>query len=468
LWLALAACSSALLLATTNLICQDLGAIPLLWVLPLSLYLTSFVICFDHRRWYRREIFQSAYVVFVLVSLRTLAHALDISITAQIGVYCATLFTVCMVCHGELARLKPDPERPTLFYLTIGAGGALGSALVTLIAPRVFDNYWEFQAGLLTCGVLLIAAVLRDGDSWFHKSWRNRWVLLGGAVLVLVGSYHFTAVLLTTEGEHFVIWRTRNFFGVKAVLHDAQGFWLKHGRTMHGMQYENPLLRNEPTLYYQPRSGVGLLLRNYPRISRAGESGPILRVGVVGLGTGTLASYAMPGDYFRFYEVDPSILKLSMGPSPIFTFLQASPARIDIVDGDARSSMREEAIAHDLQRFDILVLDAFSGDAVPVHLLTREAMGIYLQELRGSNSVIAFHITNRELDLRPVVQALNDYYHLFSVEVHSSGAGDWVLSSANPTMLQLPGIPARAEPLRVHHAVLWTDDFSSLIPILRR
>ena len=179
LWLTFAACGSALLLATTNLICQDLGGIPLLWVLPLSLYLLSFVICFDHHRWYRRGAFQAAYIVCALMALRTLAHPLDVSITAQIGIYCATLFTVCMICHGELARLKPNAEQPTLFYLMIGAGGALGSALVTLIAPRVFDDFWEFQIALLTCGVLSVVASVRDRDSWFHKSRRRHWILLG-------------------------------------------------------------------------------------------------------------------------------------------------------------------------------------------------------------------------------------------------------------------------------------------------
>lgn len=469
LWLLLAACSSMMLLATTNLLGQQVAPMPLLWVLPLSLYLLSFIICFDHPRWYRREIFYPLYVPLALLSLKVLPHFQNLPITWLVMIFCSALMAVCMVCHGELARLKPAPQHLTSFYLMVSAGGALGSLFVVLIAPQVFSRFWEFQIALLACGALLLVAVLRDADSWVF---RLRFglggiILFAGVVLMIVGAYRFTTELLDWEEKGAtVVVRTRNFFGVKTVLRVGGMTALVHGHTLHGIQVADPALRNEPTSYYNRASGIGLLLDHYPR--PAGQDG--LRIGVIGMGAGTLAAYGQKGDYFRFYEIDPEIPPFSQGASPIFTFVSSSLARIDVVEGDARIVMQEEASRGEFQKFDVLVVDAFSGDAVPVHLLTREAMDLYSSELRSPQSVIAFHLSSSVLDLRPVVENLAQSSRLASVEVDTPPELQpiWILLSKDLGAFQQPEFAAKAHAVTVTHTVKpWTDDYSNLAQLFR-
>lgn len=465
LWLALAACSSTMLLATTNLICQQVVPIPLLWVLPLSLYLLSFIICFDHARWYRREIFLPFYVVLALLSLKTMPNYSNLLAGELLLIFCSTLFAVCMVCHGELARLKPKPRYLTSFYLLVSAGGVLGSAFVALIAPRIFERFWEFQIGLLGCGVLAAVVLVRDRSSWLYRL-RFGWVVLVVACIVLVaGAYTFTNELREFEGEgDLIVWRTRNFFGTKTVFGMPPGRFLVHGHTLHGMQNANPKIKNEPTSYYIRRSGIGLLLDHYHRPS----TGEGLRVGVIGMGAGTLAAYGQAGDYFRFYEIDPAIAGLSQGSNPIFTFVSASPAHTDIVLGDARVQIQEEEASGNPQRFDVLVVDAFSGDAIPVHLLTREALALYIRQLRAPESVLAFHISNTALDLRPVVEAVARDASLATIEVETAEGDNplWVLAARDKSMLQLPELAGAGRPVQVAKSVKpWTDDYSSVFEL---
>jgi hypothetical protein len=467
-WLALAACASAMLLATTNLICQEIAVIPLLWVLPLCVYLLTFIICFDNERWYRRSIFHSLYALAFFVALSALSQAAGRHILVQIGVFSLVLFSVCMVCHGELVKGKPAREYLSTFYLMIAMGGALGSIFVVLIAPRIFRQFWEFQLSLLFCGVLLLTIVLRDQESWFYKQ-RVLRVLLGVIIIgIIVKGYDYRKTLIRLEGGAFVAFRDRNFFGIKIGLRDQVGNWLVHGQISHGAQLSDPALHDEPTLYYRRLSGIGLIVEHYPRsIDEAGKP-RALRVGVIGLGAGTLAAYGHPGDYYRFYEIDPQVVSLSQGGQPWFTFLKDSPAKIDIVLGDARLSLEKEAARGDFQKFDVLVLDAFNGDSIPVHLLTTEAMALYLLHLRGPDSVIAFHLSNLALDLRPVADGLSREYHMASSEVDRPGVSDWVLTALNPHMMDLPELKERSKPVTVGHAVpLWTDEYSNLFDVLR-
>jgi hypothetical protein len=465
LWLAFAACSSMMLLATTNLICQQVAAIPLLWVLPLSLYLLSFIICFDHARWYVRGIFLAAYVVLALWSLNALPRYSVIEVVPLVALFCSTMFAVCMVCHGELFRLRPRAQYLTSFYLSVSAGGVLGSAFVALIAPQIFDRFWEYQIALLGCGVLAVIAIARDRSSFVHQ-WKLGWLLLGACALgVLITAWSFTSELRQFEGEGSdVVWRSRNFFGMKTVFGMPEGKFLVHGHVLHGMQNADANKMQEPTTYYVRQSGVGLLLENYPRPA----TGQGLRIGVIGMGAGTLATYAQKGDYYRFYELDPSIAELSLGSKPVFTFVQSSNAVMDVVLGDARLQMQEELDAGNPQRFDVLVVDAFSGDAIPVHLLTREAMQIYLRQLRGPESVVAFHVSNTAINLRPVVEALTRDAGLRSIEIETNQGEHplWVLASREATNLELPAIAAAGKPLTVARPVApWTDEFSSIFEL---
>jgi hypothetical protein len=252
-----------------------------------------------------------------------------------------------------------------------------------------------------------------------------------------------------------------------------RSYVLRHGRIVHGVQFPQPDKRRQPTTYYGPGSGVGLLMLNHPYRHAAGGVQHPLRVGVVGLGAGTIAAYGRPGDYIRFYEINPAIIKVAADPDGYFSFLRDSRARVDIVAGDGRLSMEREAASGRVQRFDILVIDAFSGDSIPVHLLTREAFAVYLSELAG-DGVLALHITNGYLDLRPVIKQLASHYNLFGGWVHSestgrlTGTSDWVLLARNPSVLHQPAISANLKPLNDKARVrMWTDDYSNLFQILR-
>ena len=468
LWLTLAACASAMLLATTNLICQEIAIIPLLWVLPLCVYLLSFIICFGDERWYRRSIFYPLYALALCAALLVLSAQPAPHILVQITVFCVSLFAVCMVCHGELAKRKPVREYLSIFYLTIAAGGALGSIIVVVIAPYIFQRFWEFQLSLVTCGFLLLTVVFLDKESWFYRRPALRVLLYVVIATFAFQGYTYGMALIHRDPGTRVVFRVRNFFGVKTGLQDRFGNWLLHGQIRHGVQLKDAVMHDEPTLYYKRQSGVGLILEHYPGFAEEGGKRRALRVGVVGLGAGTLAAYGHPGDYFRFYEIDPQVIELSLGQQPWFSFLQDSPATIDIVLGDARLSLEKEAAAGQLQKFDVLVLDAFSSDSIPVHLLTKEAMGLYTRHLSGVNAVVAFHLTNRALDLRPVAYGLSREYQMTSIEVEQSGFSDWVLASANPKMMNSPALKERSKPVTIREAVpLWTDEYSNLFDVVR-
>jgi len=467
LWIALPTCSSAMLVATTNLICQEVAVIPLLWVLPLCVYLLSLIICFDSDRWYQRRIFHPLYGMAFLLALYALAQGPGVGILTQIGAYCLALFAVCMVCHGELALSKPARSRLSTFYLTMAAGGAFGSCLVVLVAPRIFLQIWEFQLSLLFCGVLLLIVVLVDRSSWFYQKRTYRAMMVVMLVLLMLEGYEYGMAWLKQQGKGMTLLRERNFFGVKAVQEDGLGIWLKHGQIQHGVQLKDPTVHDEPTLYYKRLSGIGLLLDHYPRPADSSGRPGNLRVGVVGMGAATLAAYGHAGDYFRFYEIDPQVVELSVGPKPTFTFMHDSPATIEVVLGDARLSLEDEAAHGHLQAFDVLALDAFSSDSIPVHLLTKEAMGLYLRQLRGPDSVLAFHLTNRALDLSPVVAGLSREFHLEAVEVEQTGFSDWILLSANPQILSLAA--KYSHPLYSSKSIpVWTDDYSNLFQVLRK
>jgi len=514
LWLALPACASVALLATTNLICQEVPVTPVLWVLPLGLYLLSFIICFDSPRWYRREIFHPLYLAAVFFALVTSAMGALANLFWQLLIYSGALFVVCMVCHGELARLKPAARYLTSFYVTVSLGGALGGILVVLVAPLIFRNYWEFQISLIGCGVLLFAVLVSDRASWFHEArpWLAWAMILGLLMLIGVavrfllhgrlGTGYCATVCVTaffaaraarrpaararraaplavlSSGVVLAVFTlllvvhwsadsggvrviSRNFFGVKKVFDQGGYRILRHGRIVHGKQSLDPARRGEPTSYFARGTGIGLLLAGYPRASP-------LRVGVVGLGAGTLAAYGQPGDYYRFYEIDPDVTALSRSESPEFTFLRDSRAKVEVIAGDARLALERELRRRQPQQFDVLVLDAFSSDSIPVHLLTREAFRIYVGHLRGPDSVLAVQITNRFLDLRSVVAGLAADAGLNSAQVKNAGA-DWVLLSRRPAMLRLPGLRDHAQPLALDRPPgLWTDDFSNIFQALKR
>ncbi len=458
-WLLLPACASLMLLATTNHVCQDVAVVPLLWVLPLALYLLSFIICFDHARWYVRPVWSGAAVVALVgAAANDSQHSsTPLSLVQELLLYFAMLFFVCMVCHGELARRKPHPRYLTEFYLLIAAGGALGGLLVAVVAPLVFSSYLEWPIGMAISGVLalgLLNPIRLRGRSQLVRYLAS--VLVVGAALSGLAYWRFPFSQAVDQA--------RNFFGVIAVQEyypsdpAKHQFLLVHGRITHGCQFTDPVKRHWATSYYGEKSAVGQAIRYF---QRAGG----VRSGAIGLGTGTLASYAQPKDVFRFYEINPEVLRMARQH---FTYLADCRGRWDVVMGDARLSLEAEPS----QKFQVLVLDAFSGDAIPTHLLTREAFEVYQRHLAPAG-VIAVHVSNKYLHLVPVVRRLAEAYGLKATRISAEkdedrllSSNDWVLVTRNAAFLAThPSQPpfSADDDQRVP---LWTDRYSNLFQIL--
>src|SRR6266513_1247147 len=457
---ALACCASVLLLAFTGHMTLNIAAIPFLWVLPLALYLLSFVLCFEASGWYRRWLFLPLLGAGLAGVCVTLTHS-NPSIWTLIPLYSATLFAACMVCHGELARSKPHPQHLTGFYLMLALGGAAGGVLVGLVAPNVFEDLYELPIGMLALSLLVIAALLRDRASLLH----GRFGIAARVVFVALTAA-LALALYRTYAENSADTRvtSRNFYGVLNVRDSGEGpdamRMLSHGTIVHGKQFLEPERRDWPTSYYGRTSGVGLALL------AARERGP-LRVGVVGLGAGTLAAYGRTGDVFRFYDINSGVVELARSE---FTFLKDSAAKVEVALGDARLSLEREPP----ENFDVLALDAFSSDAIPVHLLTVEAFKTYLRHLKPGG-VLAVHISNRYLDLVPVVQQAGRRLSLEVRQVESDDddeAGvyrsDWMLLSASPVPFEGELLKEAAERIdAVPRVRLWTDDYSDLYRILK-
>jgi SAM-dependent methyltransferase len=453
LWFTLAAMGSFLLLAVSNHICQNIAAIPLLWVAPLAIYLLTFILCFDGSGWYRRGLFAPMLAAALgamgwTVADRDLTHQLLL----QIGVFCAGLFIACMFCHGELARLKPAPRYLTRFYLMISAGGAFGSALVGLLAPVVLPAYFELPFGLVACAALL-AFQMRRAHPVF--------------VTLAIGALLFTLSAEVWQVRDFysnTVLATRNFYGVLRVQEFGEASShhrsLIHGTILHGTQYLAPEFTRTPTTYYTQTSGIGRVLESlHPSVR------PI-KVGIIGLGAGTIATYGSKGDIYRFYDINPSVIDIA---NRDFSFLKGSDATVEIALGDARLTLEREAP----QQFDVLAIDAFSSDAIPVHLLTSEALAIYRKHVKPGG-IIAFHVTNRYLDLAPVVRGLADAHGLHATSVYDTAndamtsISDWILLSDDPASLARPQIAEVATPVEAREGMkLWTDDFNNIVQILK-
>jgi hypothetical protein len=471
MWLLLSACGSALLLATTNQLCQEVAVVPFLWVTPLALYLVTFAICFNSDRASDRLLWGFLLIGAVILACRVLYLGVTVTLGVQILVYLAALFTCCMLCHGELARSRPDPRQLTAYYLIIATGGALGGVSVALAAPFLFDGFWEYPLALAASCLVILLAWFRNGAFAGAPRWLPLFLAAGQlALLLFTGSY-----LRTYQPQ--TLFSTRNFYGVLRVIRDDDAVGAKrtlmHGRVVHGSQYTDPDRRRWPTTYYGPDSAVGLALRLHPRRLAAGQPERSLRVGIIGLGTGTLAAYGEKGDTFRFYEINPAVVRLS---DRWFSFRRESAARVEVVTGDARIMLESELKRGEPQRFDLLIVDAFSSDAIPIHLLTRECFAVYLQHL-NPDGILLVHITNRFLDLAPVVRAQGEAAGYRTALVSSVGddklgvgKADWMILTRNGKFLDAAGVRAKLAPdlASTGAPLLWTDDFAGLWQILKR
>ncbi len=477
-WFLLPALASMMLLGVTNYLCQDVAVIPFLWIAPLSIYLATLIVSFDRDEWYRPQWFSlGAILAICLVFGLTLlefsqryngnraALATQQDLRLVIGAYLAMFLMTCMVCHGETVRRRPGRKQLAEFYLSVAAGGAMGAFVVAVICPILFSTYAEFNVGILLCLILAFGAFLQDryGPMSAVSSQRVRLFVYGLAFSLLVAGIAQWSV--TEQSNPFP--QVRNFYGVLTVREQCadepqhHGLALYHGPTMHGFQFLEKDKERLPTAYFTEDSGIGIAL------AAAHELGP-LRVGVVGLGIGTLAAYGQPGDTFRFYEINPSVVALAHYP---LTYLSHCSAQVEIVAGDARLSLEREAT----QDFDVLILDAFSSDAVPVHLLTEEAIDLYLRHTKPSG-LVAFQVTNRHLDLVSVVarHAENRRFQSALIRQESTiyfekSPSAWFLMTRSPTLLETKEIRESKISFALNPKIpVWTDNYHNLFQVLRR
>lgn len=650
MWLGLAVMGSAMLLATTNRMCIDVATIPLLWVLPLALYLVTFIICFDNPAWYDRRVYGLLLVISAAAACTQLWVGLDTSIPVLVSVYSGIMFACCMTCHGELVRLRPHPRYLTLFYLLVSVGGALGGVLVAVAAPLLFTGFWEYHlavfgacamtltawamsetkrertlpdlwmatllsagqialtwylltqrsadvmtSGELTCLFCVVAVihllnwlttsrnegrgrfliVLWCGITLVHVSWcvgftlwRSdgspiasslvftvagsvaaavvavvlRWLVatrmsetvqrfllriavqlaLVGALtglflehfitsndLIVLACLHFglgtvrylqirhsdmaesnsspwmwasaltACTLLGTQLYNDIktddkfIYSSRNFYGV---LHVSQGedenglyYSLKHGQIEHGNQYADTLAGLEPTTYYGQGTGVELAVRLHPRRSAKDPADRTLRIGLIGLGAGTMAAHGRPGDTLRFYEINRDVVSVA---NEYFTYLNDTAANVELALGDARISLEHELAETGSQQYDVLVVDAFSSDAIPIHLITRECADLYRQHLTD-DGLLLIHISNRYLDLEPVTNGIAQHLQRELIRVDNKGndelgvySATWMIITSNQEFLADAEVQAADSWWADSQSLLWTDDFASLWQVI--
>lgn len=454
LWCTLAATGSLLLLAVSNHIVQNVASVPLLWIAPLTIYLLTFILCFDSSGWYRRHLIMAAVSAALGVMAWSLADSkVTHDMTIQLGVFGAGLFLACMFCHGELVRLKPGPRYLTRFYLMVSLGGAVGAAVVGILAPMTLPADFELPGVLVLCAALLL--------------WQSRRDPLGYPVLAIAAIITTVACAIWGIVEFYdsTIVASRNFYGVLRVQEtgdevNGQRRQLIHGSIMHGKQYLRSDLRREPTSYYSANSGIGRLIEGlHPSLA------PI-KVGVIGLGAGTIAAYGSKGDVYRFYDINPGVISIARRD---FTYLSDSDAAIQIALGDARLSLEREPP----ENFDVLAIDAFSSDAIPVHLITKEAMQVYLRHMKP-DGVIAFHVTNRYLDLVPVVEGIAHELGLATLWIDDDGnlqlanSSSWVLVARDPARLADPKLKEAGTEIAARRDWrVWTDDFNNLLQVLK-
>ncbi len=446
-WFALAGCGTATLMSISEAIAQDLSVTPLLWVLPLALYLLSFVLCFAGDRWSPRRLVVPATVLALVTLWWVLDRGYHVSWRLQLGAWCGGLFVVCVALHGELWRARPEPRHLTAYYLWISAGGAFGGLLVAVVAPFALPHHLELH-------LTLLAAWLLCGWRWRRTTDELR-SADGRALLVMA------VALALAVGLGRDAWKrvrgadtlTRGFFGVLKVKRYGTGeralLHLLDGRISHGFQFTAAERRSEPTAYFARHSGIGKTLTR-PSAAR--------RVGVLGLGVGTLAAYGRAGDLFRFYEINPDVADVARTR---FTFLADSAAQVEVVLGDARLTLASEPP----QRYDVLAVDAFSGDAIPTHLLTREAVDLYVRHL-APDGVLAINTSNRHADLKRVVRA-----HAERLQWKARRVGAKARSPLGPylsewILLSREGVDF-GDPLATGAPLSWTDDHAPVLPLLR-
>lgn len=490
LWILLAAVGVVLLIATTNAMTQNIPPMPFLWILPLCIYLLSFIISFHSARWYVRWYWFVLFAIssFAAVFMYFIGSSFDI--VSQIGMYSLILLSACMICHGELARLQPPIEKLTLFYLNIALGGFLGSAFVSFVAQQLFSQFLEFPLAIFAVYLLFGLSIWRNNNQ--HNSnpsqtsdqnaYKNnaetraipalfglsQQSLLKGATpifLVLVVTFFYT--LNALYGQYNVV-SSRNFYGILSVkdvtVNGKPQRRLIDGTTSHGTQSLLPEEQMIPLSYYRANTGAAIVLKNI-------EPAKSIDVGLIGLGAGALAAYGRKGDHYQFYELNPDVAAMA---KQHFSFLEKSKAQVSISLGDGRINLAKALQEGGSKQFKVLVVDAFSGDSIPAHLLTREAFELYWQHL-AEDGVLAVHISNTHFELTPLVrglaEAVNKQARYFKHEAaqDDSHSAQWVIVSNNDRFLNNPIVKKFVTPWPepADKNLIWTDNYSNLLSVLK-
>ena len=446
------------MVADTSFLTTNIAPIPMIWVAPLALYLLSFILSFERRSWYQRKVFLPLLVLGLgaLAYLPTMGIS-EIPLYVSMAINLTAFFVACMVCHGELARLQPHPSHLTGYYLMLAVGGVVGGFFVGIIAPYFFNSNYELSIGILLTGLVAAIAVIPK-LKFSSPQWRSACIVFTAAVLLALAWIRIDDHMEETSGAEVT---ARNFYGTLQVFNNTKGQYrtMFHGQIIHGRQNTAPDKLDLPTTYYSPDGGAGKAMQ----IKAA--QGP-LRVGVIGLGVGTLVSYGRKDDYFRLYEIDPMVIAIAHNN---FSFLSRTAAATEIILGDARLQLEKEAA----QLFDVLVVDAFSGDSVPIHLLTREAFAQYFRHLKP-DGVLAVHITNRFLDLRPVVKTAANYFGRDVRLVDSESLPEklvlpsrWALISGDPVFFKDLRLSSATTIADQSGFQPWKDDYSSIFSIMK-
>lgn len=473
LWLLLAFLGTLTLLSITNKLTQDTVVIPFLWILPLSLYLITFIITFEKPKWYNRKFFIPlmlfSIALVLITQVRSTAPDVPLSITALIVQYCLAVFAICMTLHGELARLKPSENNLTLFYFFIAIGGVLAGIFINIFVPIIFTNYWELFL-VFICSVSIVAYIL----------WKSRELIkvsrtvIALSTLVAMSGIGFA---ISKEYRHInnnILDSTRNFYGVLRVYEENKGTgnWqrsLMHCNVIHGVELMDSAASYIPFAYYGSETGIGLALAHFPNRFDSAFQG--MKVGMIGLGIGTVSTYGSEKDYFKYYEIDPEVEVLAR---KYFKHMSNFKGKTEVITGDGRISLENEMKESGSNNFDILAVDAFSGDLIPAHLLTHEAVELYLKNLKP-NGILAFHITNNYIDLIPVLGGISEkfkrpmYYFIKQADASNPIASLWVLFTSNKTFLNNPAVSKfySMYDVSVNPIVHWTDDHSPVLELLK-
>lgn len=474
-WPALAFAASAMLLATTHQICREVASIPFLWIVPLALYLLSFIICFDRPGWYQWWIWLPLMTVLAVAAFFLLTLRLQVPLPLQILGFALVMFACCMACHGELERSKPPTVDLTTFYLMISAGGALGSLFVSVVAPRVFVVPVEFELSIIGSIAASLFAFfrLRPLDQKRSNHWSSKWLVIplaGVAVCLMIAH---PLVEQTKNAKARLLHASRNPYGSLRVFEyiDDEGYdysrSLFNGTIKHGGEQFVSDRRSAPNSYYSKHGGLGVTFR-YLSDYRAGEK---LKVGIIGLGVGTIAAWSRLGERYIFYELNPDVLPVAQ---QYFSFLSDDVVAqsVEVVLGDARLQLEEQWQANGSQHFDLLVVDAFASDAIPMHLLTTECFQVYQTHVRPDGAM-AFHISNRFIDLGPVTAGLARAFQQHAIQFNDDGdhelsdASRWVILTSDDALAENLRNDELAEPLSADaNEVVWTDDFGALQPLM--